>query len=151
MDKMTPVCQKGYSTTRRCQEVLLQLIENIEECKIKNQAAAILSLDIRKAFDSIGHQFLSKVLDFFNIGPNMKKWLLILSTNRTACIKLDNENKTKYFKLARGNAQGDIISPFLFLLGYQILLFKLNFDLQILGIADTLPGNPAALVVPDPG
>ena len=68
-----------------------------------------------------------------------------------ACIKLDNENKTKYFKLARGNAQGDIISPFLFLLGYQILLFKLNFDLQILGIADTLPGNPAALVVPDPG
>ena len=61
MDKMTPVCQKGYSTTRRCQEVLLQLIKNIEECKIKNKTAAILSLDIRKAFDSIGHQYLSKV------------------------------------------------------------------------------------------
>ena len=104
-----------------------------------------MSLDIRKAFDSIGHQFLSKVLDFFNIGPNMKKWLLLLSTNPTACIKLDNKNKTKYFKLARGNAQGDIISPFLFLLGYQILLFKLNFDLQILGTADNPPENPAPL------
>ena len=56
MDKMTPVCQKGYSKTRRCQEVLLQLSENIEECKIKNKTTAILSLDIRKAFDSIGHQ-----------------------------------------------------------------------------------------------
>ena len=62
----------------------------------------------------------------------MKKWLLLLSKNRTACIRLDNESKTEYFKLAPGNAQGDIISPFLFLLGYQILLFKLNYDLQIL-------------------
>ena len=141
MDKMTLVCQKGYSKTRLCQEVLLQLIENIEECKIKNKTAAILSLDIRKAFDSIGHQYLSKVSDFFNIGPNMKKWLLLLSTNCTACIRLDNESKTEYFKLAPGNAQGDIISPFLFLLGYQILLFKLNYDLQILGITDNLPGT----------
>ena len=65
-------------------------------------------------------------------------------------MKLENKKKTEYFKLARGNAQGDIISPFLFLLGYQILLFKLNFDLQILGITDNLPGTPAAPVIPDP-
>jgi len=33
--------------------------------------------------------------------------------------------------LERGNAQGDVISPFLFIIGYQILLFKLELNLQI--------------------
>ena len=72
MDKLTPVCQQGYSSTRRCQEVLIQLIENIENCKKLGKKATIMSLDIKKAFHSIGHQYLSKVLDFFNFGPKIK-------------------------------------------------------------------------------
>ena len=59
-------------------------------------------------------------------------------------IRLENNEKTNYFDLLRGNAQGDIISPFLFLLGYQILLLKLQFDLQIVGTcepAGALPPN----------
>lgn len=40
--------------------------------------------------------------------------------------------------MKRGNAQGDIISPFLFLLGYQILLFKINHDLQIKSPLNTI-------------
>ena len=133
MDKFTPVCQRGYSSTRRCQEVLVQLLENIKNCKKQGKKAALLSLDIKKAFDSIGHQFLSKTLKFYNFGPRMSKWLLLLYTNRIACIKLENNEKTNYFNLLRDNAQGDIISPFLFLLDYQILLFKLQFGLQIVG------------------
>ena len=144
MDKFTPVCQKGYSSTRRCQEVLIQLLENIENCKKLGKRAALLSLDIKKAFDSIGHQFLSKTLTFYNFGPRMSKWLLLLCTNRKACIRLENNEKNNYFDLLRGNAQDDIISPFLFLLGYQILLFELQFDLQIVGTcepAGALPPN----------
>ena len=33
MDKLTPTCQKGYSTTRRCQEVLIGILNGIDECK----------------------------------------------------------------------------------------------------------------------
>ena len=133
IDKLTPTSQKGYSATRRCQEVLIGLIDGINECKKKNSKSAILSLDIRKAFDTISHQYIERVLDHFNFGTNFKKWLLLLCTNREACIILENGKISKAFKLKRGNAQGDIISPFLFLLGYQILLFKLQFDLQIIG------------------
>jgi hypothetical protein len=50
---------------------------------------------------------------------------------------------TKFFDLKRGTAQGDTISPYIFNIGYQILLFKLNFDLQIEGTIE-----PAA-VPPD--
>ena len=136
MDKLTPTSQKGYSSTRRCQEVLMGLIEGIHECKTQNKRGAIISLDMRKAFDTLSHRYMEHCLDFFNFGPNFKKWLILLSTNRKACIILGTGRLSKIFKLKRGNAQGDIISPFLFLLGYQILLFKLQFDLQIVGILD---------------
>jgi hypothetical protein len=39
-----------------------------------------------------------------------------------------------YFNLERGNAQGDTTSPYIFNIGFQILLLKINFDLQIAGL-----------------
>jgi hypothetical protein len=141
MDKMTPVAQSGYSKTRRCQEVLVTLIDCIQDCRINNKKQGLLSLDIRKAFDTISHDYLNQVYKFFNFGPNIIGWLNTLGTGRQACIILENELLTEFFDLERGNAQGDTISPFCFNLGYQILLFKLNFDLQILGGIET-PGRP---------
>ena len=134
MDKMTPICQKGYSGTRYCQEVLITVIESIEKCHKKKQRAALLSLDIKKAFDSLSHSYLQGVYKFFNFGPRLIKWLTIMCTNRKACVIIDEAVNTEFFDLERGNAQGDTISPFLFNLGYQILLFKLDLSLQIEGI-----------------
>jgi hypothetical protein len=68
---------------------------------------------------------------FFNFGENFIRWLNLIGTNRRACIILDNELNSKFFDLERGNAQGDTISPYIFNLGFQILLFKINYDLQI--------------------
>ena len=55
MDKLTPVCQKGYSSTRRCQEVLIQLLENIENCKKlgkKQQSCLLTSKRLLTALDT---------------------------------------------------------------------------------------------------
>ncbi len=77
--------------------------------------------------------------------------MTVLSTNRRACIVLENGVKTGFFDLERGNAQGDTLSPFLLNLGYQVLLMKLKLDLQIEGLIDPvelleshpLPPSPA--------
>ena len=69
MDKLTPICQKGYSGSRYCQEVLISIIEGIERCKVENKKGAVISLDIKKAFDSLSHSFLQGVYEFFNFGP----------------------------------------------------------------------------------
>ena len=133
MDKMTPICQKGYSGSRYCQEVLITVIEGIEKCNFSKRRACVISLDIKKAFDSLSHSFLKGVYEFFNMGPRLIKWITLLSTKRLACIILGSGKLTDIFRLERGNAQGDTISPFLFNLGYQILLFKLELSFQIAG------------------
>ena len=69
MDKLTSVGQKGYSTNKQCQEVLISLIDSIQLCKKKNIRSALLSLDIKKAFDSLSHTYLKNVLTFFNFSP----------------------------------------------------------------------------------
>jgi len=134
MDKMTPICQKGYSSNRYCQEVLINVIEGIEKCNSLGRKGGLISLDIKKAFDSLSHSYLKSVYQFYNFGPKLQKWLTLLCTNRKACIILDNIETTENFDLERGNAQGDTISPFLFNIGYQILLFKLELCLQIKGL-----------------
>jgi hypothetical protein len=150
INKLTPCSQKGYANGRYCQEVLIGVIDSIETCKYNKKKGAVLCLDIKKAFDSLSHSYLKNIFDFYNFGPNISRWLTLLSMNRAARIVLNSEICTDIFELERGNAQGDTISPFLFNLGYQILLFKLEYDQQIIGLIEPvtlsedfpdLPGN----------
>jgi hypothetical protein len=142
MNKLTPCAQKGYANGRYCQEVLIGVIDTIETCKAKKIKGGLLSLDIQKAFDSISHSYLQNIFKFYNFGPNISRWLTLLSTNRAARIIINSNISTEIFELARGNAQGNTISPFLFNLGYQILLFKLEFDLQIAGLTERVELGP---------
>ena len=144
IDKLTPMGQKGYSENRQCQEVLISVSDCISMCNSKKIRGALLSLDISKAFDTLSHTFLNSVLEFFNFGENFRKWVKVLATNRTACIILNDSKMSRIFRLERGNAQGDTISPFLFILCYQILLFKIEYDLQIIGLIEE-PVIPASL------
>jgi len=144
MDRITAVGQKSASKNKICQEVLIDLLDGIQNCRTKNKKGAILSLDIKKAFDSTGHSFIQEVYKFFNFGPNIIRWLTLTCTKRKACVILSGDRLGEIFNLERGNAQGDTISPFIFNLGFQILLFKLNFDLQIKHIV-TVPDIPEDL------
>ena len=134
INKITSMGQKGYNSAKYCQEVLITLVDEINTAKINNKKGALLSLDIRKAFDTISHQYINKAYRFFNFGENFIKWLNLIGTNRKACIILENGLYSSFFNLERGNAQGDTTSPYIFNIGYQILLFKLNYDLQIAGL-----------------
>jgi hypothetical protein len=95
------------------------------------RGGALVSLDIKKAFDSISHNFMEHALKFLNFGEKFIKWIKVLCTNREACVIMAGNKLGKNFKLMRGNAQGATISPFLFNICYQLLLLKLEYDLQI--------------------
>jgi Reverse transcriptase (RNA-dependent DNA polymerase) len=130
-DKITAIGQKGYSTTRCCQEVAISLLDAVHKLKNTGKNGCIISLDISKAFDSLSHDFMGKALKFFNFGDRFIHWVKTLCTNRTASLILDSGKLSNPFNLGRGNAQGDVISPFIFNICYQVLLIKLECELQI--------------------
>ena len=45
-----------------------------------------MALDFEKAFDSVSHFFLYKVLNSFGFGPLFCKWVNILYTNTESCV-----------------------------------------------------------------
>jgi Reverse transcriptase (RNA-dependent DNA polymerase) len=88
MDKITRVGQKGYSKTKQCQEVLISLICGIKNAGRRNAKGLLISLDMKKAFDNLSHDFIKECLKFFGLGPYLIEWVTLLSTNRLACIQV---------------------------------------------------------------
>jgi hypothetical protein len=93
--------QKGYNSAKYCQEVLITLVDEKNTAKINHKKGALLSLDIRKAFDTISHQYINKAYRFFNFGENFIRWLNLIGTNRKACIILENGLYSSFFYLEK--------------------------------------------------
>ena len=98
-----------------------------------------MAVDMAKAFDTLSNGFLEEVLKFFGFGPEIRKWLMLLGKNRTACILLDNGEISRNFFLERGRPQGDNISPNTFNFCMQILIFRLELDPRIKCIPRAVP------------
>ncbi len=118
--------QKGFTSDRHIQEVLINVSEMISHCKANDIPGAILSIDQAKAFDSISHKYMREVYKFFGFGPNFVRLLETLGNNRTACIAFDDGSFSAPFELECGRAQGNTSSPTEYNMGQQILLFKME-------------------------
>ena len=79
-----------------------------------------MTVDIEKAFDSINHCFLIKLLKKFGFEKYFTKWIKNLLQNQESCI-VNGGTTTNYFKLGKGTRQGDPISAYLFLLVLEIV------------------------------
>jgi len=137
-DTLLSRAQKGFTNTRKIHEVLINTIESISFANATGTPLAVLSLDQAKAFDTIDHDYLHEVLDFFGFGPNFIRMIMTATTNRKANIILPDGTTSRSFKLERGNSQGDCPSPLLFNLCEQILLFKLELDTGVAGFNENL-------------
>jgi Reverse transcriptase (RNA-dependent DNA polymerase) len=123
--------QKGFTKSRQIQEVIINTLENIDYCKLNNIQGAMLSIDIKKAFDSVDQDYFIKVYEFFNFGPRIISWLSLIGTNRNAKIVFEDGSRSNLIELLCGTAQGDSPSPILYNLAAQILVFKLEYDPSI--------------------
>ena len=86
MDKITSRAQKGFTSSRHLQEVLINVIECIANCKIQEINAAIITIDMAKAFDTLSHGFLSECFRFFGFGDYFINMIEAVGKNRTASI-----------------------------------------------------------------
>ena len=63
----------------------------------------------------------------------MRQWIRTFFDKRTAFI-LSEGHQSKIITLHQGVPQGDILSPYIFLLAVEVLLIKINHSMNIEGI-----------------
>ena len=90
-------------------------------------------IDFKKAFDSINHDFIKSTLENLNFGNDMVQWVSLFFNNREAMILMGGHLTNKIF-LKQGVPQGDIISPYIFIIVVEILLIKITKSKNITGL-----------------
>ena len=91
-----------------------------------------MCLSIDQAFDRVDHAFLQRVLDKFGFGPNFRKWIETLYSDRTAHF-LNDGFRTLAVRLKRGLLQGCPLSFILYVLIAQVLSASIRSNDQING------------------
>lgn len=85
----------------------------------------VLSLDVRKAFDSVAHDAVIRALCRFRIHESFVNYVLDTLTGDKTTIKVRPSN-TRLINIKRGVKQGHPLSPILFNMVLDELLHKLN-------------------------
>lgn len=124
--------QVGYIKDRNIGEAV-RLIDDMLFHSLNNTNGYLVTKDFEKAFDSVAHNFVFKILKLFGFGDSFCLWVKILYTDITSCV-MNGGHSTGYFNIERGVRQGDPLSPYLFLLAIEILALAVRRDKTIQGI-----------------
>ena len=109
------------------------IIDIMEHTKSESIPGILVSLDFRKAFDSLEWSFMMKALDIFNFGTSIKRWISTFYT-KIESAAINNGFMTNWFGPSRGVRQGCPLSPYLFVLSTEILSSKIRQEPSITGI-----------------
>ena len=90
-------------------------------------------IDFEKAFDSLSWKFLYKVMAFLGYSENLIKWIKLFNTDITAYV-LQCGFLSQSIPIKRGCRQGDPISPYLFLLGAEVLARLIKINPNVIGL-----------------
>ena len=126
--------QVGYLKGRQITDAVRAIADTIHYTDTKNNPGLLLFLDFRKAFDTINFEYIIKCLKHFNFGSSFIKWVQVLYNCAESCV-INSGISSAYFKIQRGVRQGDPLSPYLFILGIELLASAIRENEQINGIS----------------
>jgi len=130
LGKLLSETQTGYvpgrqvTNNNRMVEELIELVYNSDE------NAFLITLDAQKAFDSVDHDYLIKVLKAYKFPQTYIDWVKIIYKNLEASV-LVNGFTTDKFRIDQSVKQGDALSCALFVLAIEPLLIRIQNNSKI--------------------
>ena len=106
---------------------MLNLMDKVNKTKM---SCLILSIDFKKAFDSINHQFIDSCLKLLNFGPQFRRWVNLFFHDRET-YRMNDGFLGEKISLEQGVPQGDVLSPYIFNIAVEFLLMKVTFISKI--------------------
>ena len=140
LDKIIDPSQTAYIPGRSVMDNIRSNMYTKKYCKDKKIDAILVSLDAKKAFDSVSHEYIEKVLEKYGFGQNFRQAFKILYKDITARILVNGFFSDK-ISIERGVKQGDALSCAIFILCMDPLIRNLNKNEKIVGITLDLKGK----------
>ena len=98
-----------------------RLISDLLEMReVLNKEGFLVTIDIKKAIDSVNHHFLIAILEKVGFGTEFIELIKVLLNNQESCV-INGGKTSKYFKLERGTQQGDPIPAYLFIIVLEVV------------------------------
>ena len=125
--------QTEFLKGRYIGENIRMFIDSIDFGRKYSIWGIVFSIDFEKAFDSIEWNFLDICLTKFGFGCTFKSMIKMMYNDIESCV-INNGYSSSVFTLQRGVRQGCPLSPYLFLIGAEILGIMFRQSTQIEGI-----------------
>ena len=117
----------GEQSIIDCNNTTRDIIDYISN---ENQTAALINVDLQKAFDSVDYNFLYKILEKMGFSKTFISWIKILYRGISSTC-LINGHQGKPFPVNRGVRQGCPLSMVLYVLSQEPLYLAIKYTKQI--------------------
>ena len=130
LDKIIDSSQTAYVPGRSVMDNLRSNLFLKNYCEKNKVDGLLVSLDAKKAFDSVSHSYIRNVLEAYGVGEKFISYFNVLYKDLTVKI-LVNGYFSESISIERGVKQGDALSCSLFILCIDPLIRNINANIEI--------------------
>jgi hypothetical protein len=133
LDQLISPCQSAYIPGRIITNKVRILKTYRKYASLHRRQFSIISLDAKKAFDSVDHSYIVEILKKYGFGDTFIHTFKTLYKNNESSVLL-NGFKSEKFKIERGVKQGDALSCGIFILAIDPLLRNIEHCNEIIPV-----------------
>lgn len=131
MNQIISKAQSAFIARREISEsvvLLREVLHSFRQKSYRNQQFC-LKVDLSKAFDRMNWSYLESILPMYGFPPEICKWIMLCVTSAEYTVIL-NGRGDGFFRPTCGLRQGCVLSPYLFIIGMDILSRQLQFQVE---------------------